>query len=184
MLLTPQVISVVFYSEREKSGMGPMALLPFWRKSYSGFLRSEKIHRPWPGLNLRTSDPVVSTITTRPPGSTSTKVIGGGPKKSFVTYLMKCLQTKDSFYGKQNFEKKFNVTGSVKNKAKSGRLKQVTDGDKALDILLSVEENPHLSTHQLAMDHNVRQISICNLMKAVNCHPCKVHLLQELSEDD
>ena len=34
--------------------MGPTALLPFRRKSYSGFLRSEKIHRPWPGLNPRT----------------------------------------------------------------------------------------------------------------------------------
>ena len=32
--------------------MGPTALLPFRRKSsYSGFLRSEKIHRPRPGSN-------------------------------------------------------------------------------------------------------------------------------------
>ena len=47
--------------------MGPMALLPFRRKSYSGFLRSEKIHRPRPGLNPRTSDPVASMVTTGPP---------------------------------------------------------------------------------------------------------------------
>ena len=42
---------------------GPTALLPFRRKSYAGFLRSEKIHQFRPGLNLRTSDPVVSMIT-------------------------------------------------------------------------------------------------------------------------
>ena len=45
-------------------------LLSFRRKSYSGFLRSEKIHRPLPGLNPRTSDPVESMITNRPPEST------------------------------------------------------------------------------------------------------------------
>ena len=59
-LLTSQVISVAFYSEREKSDKfcsqtlisawgsfpcrKPTALLPFRRKLYSGFLRSEKIH--------------------------------------------------------------------------------------------------------------------------------------------
>ena len=61
-LLTSQVISVAFYSEREKSdkfwsealisawvsftcrkSMGPTALLPFHRESYSEFLHSEKI---------------------------------------------------------------------------------------------------------------------------------------------
>ena len=51
--------------------MGPTALLPFQRKSYSGFLRSEKIHRPWPGLNLRTSDPEASMITSGPLGLTT-----------------------------------------------------------------------------------------------------------------
>ena len=39
------------------------ALLPFRRKSYSGFLHCEKFHRPRPGLDPRTSDPVVSMIT-------------------------------------------------------------------------------------------------------------------------
>ena len=49
---------------------GPTALPPFRRKSYSGFLRSEKIHQPRPGLNPRTSDTVASMITTGPPGAT------------------------------------------------------------------------------------------------------------------
>ena len=49
---------------------GPTASLPFRRKSYSGFLRSEKINRPRPGSNPRTSDPEASMITPRLPGST------------------------------------------------------------------------------------------------------------------
>ena len=48
---------------------GSTALLPFRRKSYSGFLRSEKIHGPRPGSNPRTSYPEASMITPRPAGS-------------------------------------------------------------------------------------------------------------------
>ena len=44
----------------------------FRRKSYSGFLRSEKIHGSRPGLNPRTSDPEESMITTGTPGSICT----------------------------------------------------------------------------------------------------------------
>ena len=89
MLLTSQVISITFYSEHEKANKfcsetlfrlevllravnllhGPTALFPFWRKSYSGLLRSEKICQHQPGLNPWTSEPVVSMITTGPPGS-------------------------------------------------------------------------------------------------------------------
>ena len=47
-----------------------MALLPFQRKSYSGFLRSQKINWPQPGLNPWTLGPVASMLTTGPPGST------------------------------------------------------------------------------------------------------------------
>ena len=45
-------------------------LLPFQRKSYSGFLGYEKIHRPQLGSNPRTSDPEASVITTGSLGST------------------------------------------------------------------------------------------------------------------
>ena len=88
-LLTSEVISVAFYSEREMSGKfcsealisasGSFTCRKSTRRdprlyfpsdgSHSGFLRSEKIHRPRPGLNPRTSDPVASMITMRPPGS-------------------------------------------------------------------------------------------------------------------
>ena len=89
-LLTSQVISVAFYSEREKSDKfcseavisargsftyrksttrDSRLYTPFRRKSYSGFLRCEKIHRLRPGSNPRTSNSEASMITTGPPGS-------------------------------------------------------------------------------------------------------------------
>ena len=91
-LLTSQVISVIFYSEREKSDkFCSEVLISAWGSFsavnlrhgthgftslqkkviiYSGFLRSEKIHRFRPGFNPRTSDPVASIITTGPQEST------------------------------------------------------------------------------------------------------------------
>ena len=88
MLLTSQVISITFYSEHEKcSKFCSDALISAWGsftclKSTTrnprlyfpseGFWHSEKIHRPWQGLNLWTSDPVASKITMGPPGSTPT----------------------------------------------------------------------------------------------------------------
>ena len=71
--------------------MGPTALLPFQRKSYLGFLCSEKIHQPQPGLNLRASDPVASMITTGPPGSTfnrRTPHLSVSAKKSGQSYQL------------------------------------------------------------------------------------------------
>ena len=90
--LTSRVISVAFYIELENSRLillrgsnfglrffyvpwiydnGSTALLSFGRNSYSGFLRSEKFHRPRPGLDPRTPDPVSSMITTGPPERTT-----------------------------------------------------------------------------------------------------------------
>jgi hypothetical protein len=50
--------------------VGPTALLPLRRNSCYGYLSPLKIHRPRPGLNPRTSSPIASTITTRPPRPT------------------------------------------------------------------------------------------------------------------
>ena len=89
MLLTPQVISVAFYSEREKSDKfcsevlisawgsftcrksttwDPQLYFPSQGSHSQDFYTLKKINQPWLGLNPRTSDPVKSTITTGPPG--------------------------------------------------------------------------------------------------------------------
>ena len=84
-LLTSQVISVAFYSEREKSDkFCSEALISVWgsftcRKSTT---RDPWLYSPSEGshtqdfytlresINLRTSDPVASMRTTKPPGPT------------------------------------------------------------------------------------------------------------------
>ena len=91
--LTSKVISVASDIEREKSDkICPEALISascyftcrksttrthgftsFRGKSYFGFLRSGKSHRPRPGSNPRTSNPEASMITTGPPGTTYRK---------------------------------------------------------------------------------------------------------------
>ena len=91
-LLTSRIISVAFYSEREKSDkFCSEALILVWSSctclqsttrdlrlyfpsegSHThDFYALKKIHRTRPSLNPRTSDPVGSMITTGPPGSTS-----------------------------------------------------------------------------------------------------------------
>ena len=67
--------------------MGPTALLSFQRKSYSGFLRSEKIHRPRPGSNPWTSDQEASMITTGPPRSTNWKTGDYHHEMNAVNYV-------------------------------------------------------------------------------------------------
>ena len=79
---------------------GPTALLPFRRKSYLGFLRSEKIHRSRSRLNPQTSDPVASMITTGPPGSTACLGRDICNVNVFIQYIQKrklCVKTRCKF---------------------------------------------------------------------------------------
>lgn len=79
---------------------------------------------------------------------------------------------------------RFEETGSVKNRPKSGRPKSVTDDEHSLDTLLSFVENPHTSLRKVAQEHNVHFTSVRNVLKNNNFKPYKIHLLQELNEDD
>lgn len=80
--------------------------------------------------------------------------------------------------------KKFNATGNVKDIQKSGRPKTQTSSDKALDILLSIEENPHLATRTVALDHGTSHMSVQRILNRKKFHPFKVTLVQEFLEDD
>ena len=87
-LLTSQVIRVTFYSEREKSdkfrsealisALGSITCRKSTTRDHGftsegshtqDFYALKKIHRPRPGLNPRTSDPVARMIITGPQGS-------------------------------------------------------------------------------------------------------------------
>lgn len=80
--------------------------------------------------------------------------------------------------------KKFNATGSVKAAPKSGRPKTQTEGDKALNVLLSVQENPHLSTRVIALINDTSHMSVDRILLKEKFHPYKIQLVQELSDDD
>lgn len=80
--------------------------------------------------------------------------------------------------------KKFNQTGSVKNKPRKGRPQSAVSGNKALNTLLSIHEDPHLSTRELGGLHDTSQRSVVNLFKKEKFHPYKIQLVQELEHGD
>ncbi|CAG9762446.1 unnamed protein product [Ceutorhynchus assimilis] len=82
--------------------------------------------------------------------------------------------------------KKIRETGSAEEAARSGRPKTVTGEDKALDMMLSIQETLTQSsrTLALAMDFNVSHQSVKNLFKKQKLHPYKMKLVHELNEDD
>ncbi|KAL1516206.1 hypothetical protein ABEB36_000125 [Hypothenemus hampei] len=77
---------------------------------------------------------------------------------------------------------KFRNLGHVRDQSKSGR--PAISEEKKLDVLLTVEENPFLSSRQIAMQQEISQSSVLKSLKQNKWHPYKVHLVQELNEDD
>lgn len=77
---------------------------------------------------------------------------------------------------------RFERTGSIKDEPRSGSPKDATNDDKALEILLSIIENPHTMLTKLSQS----EISITSVRRILQKHkyPYKMHLVQELSEDD
>lgn len=80
--------------------------------------------------------------------------------------------------------RKFAETGSIKDLPRSGRPKSATDGNTSLDVLLRVQENPKVSTTNLALECDISQSSVMKILKSAKQHPYKIQLLHELSEDD
>lgn len=79
---------------------------------------------------------------------------------------------------------RFENSGSVKNLPRSGRPKTATNEEKAVNVLQSFVENPHVSINRVAQEHEICHGSVHNILKVNKYHPYKVHLTQELSEDD
>lgn len=75
-------------------------------------------------------------------------------------------------------------THHVVNEPKSGRPKSATNDNVKLDVLLSLEENSQTSTTQLALDCDISQTSVMNIMKSEKLKPYKFHFCHELTEDD
>lgn len=79
---------------------------------------------------------------------------------------------------------RFEETGSVKDRPKTGRPKTATNDQKSLEILQSFVEDPNTSLRRVSLRHEISLGSASKIMKMNKWHPYKIVLLQELSEDD
>lgn len=77
---------------------------------------------------------------------------------------------------------KYHETRSVKDLPRTGRPK-VSDETK-LNALLTVQENPHATTTEMARHENVSQSFIAKFLTKMKFHPYKARLIHELTEDD
>lgn len=79
-------------------------------------------------------------------------------------------------------ESKFRETGDVKDIPKPGR-PNVSE-DQKLNILLSMEDNPHNTSRLVALENEVSQTTVLRIMRKEKYRPYKIQLVQELNEDD
>ncbi|KMQ82140.1 transposable element tc3 transposase, partial [Lasius niger] len=79
---------------------------------------------------------------------------------------------------------RFQRTGVIKDAPRSGRPKNASNDEKALDVLLTVYDNPHTSVSRTAQENDISTTSVHRILKKHHYHPYKIHLVQELSEDD
>jgi len=63
---------------------------------------------------------------------------------------------------------RFEENGSVKNHPKSGRPAIATNKNKALDVLQSYVEEPHISINRVAQQHEIGAVSVHKTLKKIN----------------
>lgn len=81
-------------------------------------------------------------------------------------------------------ENKFREHGTVQDLPKTGRPVTTLTEDMQLNILLEFEDNPHSTSRNIALEHNLSHTSVLKLLKMQKFHPYKVKLIHELSETD
>lgn len=79
---------------------------------------------------------------------------------------------------------RFEETGSVSNRLKPGRPKSATNEETSLDVLQSVVEDPHVSAGAISLNLGISHRSVLRTLHQNDFKPYKIHLVQELSEDD
>jgi hypothetical protein len=79
---------------------------------------------------------------------------------------------------------RFEEHGTVKDLPRSGRPKTATNEDVATDVLVTVMEEPHSTLRNLGTEYNISSYSVWKILNSNKYHPYKIHLVQELSEDD
>lgn len=80
--------------------------------------------------------------------------------------------------------RRFNETGSVKNRQIPGRPISAIGEEKQLDVAQLFVENVHLSIRKVNQQHDISRMFVQRILKKIKFYPYKIHLVQELSEDD
>jgi hypothetical protein len=79
---------------------------------------------------------------------------------------------------------KFEETGSVENRKKSGRPRTATSDEKSSEVLAKTVVSPIKSTRKLGSEAGISQTSAQVILKRHKYHPYKIKLVQHLAEDD
>lgn len=79
---------------------------------------------------------------------------------------------------------RFEETGTVKNRPKSGRPLSTTTPQQALNVLKSFIEDPRNTLCKVGMQHDIDHKSVHKILKQNHFHPYKVYLTQELNDND
>ncbi|KAJ8912023.1 hypothetical protein NQ315_003560, partial [Exocentrus adspersus] len=79
--------------------------------------------------------------------------------------------------------KRFDDTGTNKNRPKPGRPKTETSEEHQMEVAQSFVENLHLTLRKASQDLQINRVSIFRILKIIKFHPYKIHL-HEINEDD
>lgn len=79
---------------------------------------------------------------------------------------------------------RFEETGTVNNRFRSGRSLCASNKNKQLDDLQSFIENPHMSVIRAAQAHDIAPSSVRSILRKNKLHPYKLQYVQELQAGD
>lgn len=74
--------------------------------------------------------------------------------------------------------------GTIKDLERAGRPKSVATEDKQIEVAQGFVEDPHLSLRRAGDQFDVSHETVRRVLKSINFQPYKIHLVQELNEDD
>lgn len=83
-----------------------------------------------------------------------------------------------------NTVNKFNETGSVHDRKRSGRPKTALNEDMATAVLAATEFNPHSTLRSLSAESGLSTWSVHNILKKYRFRPYKMQILHKLKEED
>ncbi|EFN86085.1 hypothetical protein EAI_07630, partial [Harpegnathos saltator] len=72
---------------------------------------------------------------------------------------------------------RFPRTAVIKDVPRSERPKNASNDEKALDILLTVYDNPHTLVTRAAQENDISTTSVYRILKKHHYHPHKIYLV-------